>query len=592
MYQPGAPTQPPSFSEPQVPPEGQRRRALIGSLAGGAGILVLAGVGYLALVLTVGDQAAQGTTVAGVDVGGLGRDEVEQRLSDELGPRADRTLRAQVGDHSHDVRPDEAGLSFDLAATVEAVHPGRTYHPVELITGLFGGGEPVEPVVEVDQAALDKTLHAIGGKVEQRPREGGISFENATPKATMPTAGEGLDHDAATGALRDALLAPSDQVELPTTVVQPEITEAEIDRAMSEFAEPAMSGPLTLKIGDGEVSARPGQIASALKLVDDGGKLVPELDGNKLIDRMSGELDGVLTEPEDATIEIGDDGPVVVPGERGTKVSPDELSTAVLAALPETGEARVADVPVTKADPKLTTKDAEKLGVKEVVGEFTTYFPHAEYRNTNIGRAAELINGTLIKPGGTYSMNDTVGERTEANGFTTGLVIKGGRLREELGGGVSQVATTTYNAAFFAGMEDTEHQPHGFYISRYPVGREATVYWGSLDLRWTNTTPYGVYVQAFRNESTPYNEGSVTVRLWSTKYYDVEEKTSDPYNIVEPETIHDDEPGCVEQPDGVAGFDVDVTRWIYRNGELVDEETDHVTYAPEDEIICEEPKKD
>lgn len=137
----------------------------------------------------------------------------------------------------------------------------------------------------------------------------------------------------------------------------------------------------------------------------------------------------------------------------------------------------------------MTTKAVQQLGVKQVVGEFTTTYPHADYRNTNIGRAAELIDGTLIKPGGTFSLNGLVGERTAANGFTEGFVIKGGRLREELGGGVSQVATTTYNAGFFAGMDDVEHRPHGFYIDRYPVGREATVYWAHSTCGGATTRP-------------------------------------------------------------------------------------------------------
>ena len=119
-----------------------------------------------------------------------------------------------------------------------------------------------------------------------------------------------------------------------------------------------------------------------------------------------------------------------------------------------------------------------------MTGQFTTYFPYLEYRNVNIGRAAELINGTVLKPGETFSLNGVVGERTRANGFTEGFIIQGGKFKKELGGGVSQSATTTYNAMFFAGLKDIEHQPHTLYIDRYPPGREATVAWPSLDLKF------------------------------------------------------------------------------------------------------------
>ena len=142
------------------------------------------------------------------------------------------------------------------------------------------------------------------------------------------------------------------------------------------------------------------------------------------------------------------------------------------------------------------TADARKLRIREQVSAFTTYFPHAAYRNTNIGRAAELVDGTILEPGETFSLNDTVGERTRANGFTKGFVIEDGVYKEDLGGGVSQMATTTFNAMFFAGLKDIEHKTHSFYIDRYPVGREATVAWGSVDLRFQNDTPYGVLITA------------------------------------------------------------------------------------------------
>ena len=138
----------------------------------------------------------------------------------------------------------------------------------------------------------------------------------------------------------------------------------------------------------------------------------------------------------------------------------------------------------------------------------------------NIGRAAELINNTVLKPGDTFSLNGIVGERTAKNGFVEGYIIQGGKFRKELGGGVSQSATTTYNAMFFAGLKDIQHQPHTLYIDRYPPGREATVAWPTLDLKFQNNTKYGVLVQAYVKKATPSTQGSITVKMWSTKTYD------------------------------------------------------------------------
>jgi vancomycin resistance protein YoaR len=204
---------------------------------------------------------------------------------------------------------------------------------------------------------------------------------------------------------------------------------------------------------------------------------------------------------------------------------------------------------------------------------------------TNIHRAADLMDNTLVLPGKVFSMNKEVGERTGARGFAQGYVISGGRLEVDFGGGVSQLATTTFNAAFFAGLEDVEHHPHSFYISRYPEGREATVAWGAKDLRFRNDTDTGIFV------TTSYTNSSVTVRIWGTKIYTVGTSRSGRYNIRPFQTIYNKKPAgtrpgdCVPQP-GVVGFTVDVTRTLSRGGTRVSSENLHTVYQPEARIIC------
>ena len=228
--------------------------------------------------------------------------------------------------------------------------------------------------------------------------------------------------------------------------------------------------------------------------------------------------------------------------------------------------------------------------VKEEVSSFTTYFPYAEYRNINLGRAAELIDGTVLKPGETFSLNDTTGERTAENGFTEGFIISNGVFREDFGGGVSQIATTAFNAAFFAGLEDVEHKPHSFYIDRYPVGREATVAWGAIDLRFRNDTDHGVLIKARVNPSTPGSQGSATVTMYSTKIWDIGTDRSERHNITQPETRYIDDDECVAN-EGYGGFDIDVYRYFRRPGksEVVRKETFSTTYTPSDTVICSPP---
>src|SRR3954471_12707372 len=121
-----------------------------------------------------------------------------------------------------------------------------------------------------------------------------------------------------------------------------------------------------------------------------------------------------------------------------------------------------------------------------VVGRFTTPYDCCPPRVTNIKRAARDLDGMTVPPGGRFSLNEALGERTLENGYVAAPSISGGELVDSGGGGISQVSTTLYNAAFFAGLRLVAHTPHSFYISRYPMGREATVSWGGPELVFQN----------------------------------------------------------------------------------------------------------
>jgi vancomycin resistance protein YoaR len=155
---------------------------------------------------------------------------------------------------------------------------------------------------------------------------------------------------------------------------------------------------------------------------------------------------------------------------------------------------------------------AETLGIVEPVGSFTTNFPAGQSRATNIIRVAEILRGTVIEPGATFSVNETTGPRGIAEGFVEGGIIVNGKVVNGVGGGISQFATTLFNAAFFAGLDIPDYMMHTLYISRYPYGREATLAWPSVDLKVTNNTPFGVLVWP------TWTDDSITVTLYSTPW--------------------------------------------------------------------------
>jgi len=566
----------------ETAPDGSRRRRLL--LVVGAAVVGLLLLGYGAAYAAVGGELARGATVLGVPVGGLTPAEAEELLAAELPEVVGEPISVTVDDESFELVPAEAGLSVDVPATVGDV-PGASASPVSLIRALLGAGA-VEPVAAVDRPALVASLGAIAELSDREPVEGSVGFAEGEAVATDAANGRTLDVEAAADEVAEYFPLPDGPVALPVTEVEPTVTQAEVDRAMEEFAVPAMSAPVAVVAGDNRVELSAVEIGAALSMSpDEEGRLVPNLDAAALADSASDELAALGQDARDASIQIGANGPVVVPAQEGQGVEGEELTSGVLDVLTLSGDERTVTVTLTTVEPQLTTAGAQDLGVRQVVSEFTTQFPHADYRNVNIGRAAELIDNTLVLPGETFSLNETVGERTEANGFTKGFIINEGRLVEDLGGGVSQVATTTYNAGFFGGMEDVEHKPHSLYFSRYPMGREATVAWPSLDMAFKNNTPHGVVVDTSFRPSSSGRQGSLTVRLWSTKYWTVTETTGNPTNFTEPGTVYDTSPDCSPQA-GIRGFDVVVTRTLTRPGAEPLTEEYFTRYKAGDDVVC------
>jgi vancomycin resistance protein YoaR len=234
---------------------------------------------------------------------------------------------------------------------------------------------------------------------------------------------------------------------------------------------------------------------------------------------------------------------------------------------------------VIPAAPKVTTAAAAGWGITAPISTFTTQFPVNPPRTTNIKIAVATLNGTVIRPGGQFSLNGTLGKRTPAKGYQQAPVIYGGRLVSDYGGGVSQVSTTTFNAAFFAGVRIDQHLAHSFYIARYPEGREATVSWPDVDQKWTNDTGAGILIQATTNGS------DLAVTLWGTKKWNIEAVKGPRRNVVKPKVVIDAKAACVPQLP-TPGFDVTVTQVFKKNGAQVRTVGFNTHYIPEDTVKC------
>jgi vancomycin resistance protein YoaR len=578
---------------PALQPKPPRRRPRYGLVTGivvGA-LLVIVGSVYAIGYVMAGDRLPKKAVVAGVPVGGLTPDAAVAKLSEELGPKAAEPIKLTASGRSAQLKPADAGLRIDYEKSIAAAGGGRSLDPRQIVNVLTGGSA-TEAVIVVDEAKLTKATAALAAKWDRKAADALLSYSGATIKRKPAVTGFTLNRDAAATAIRGAFLVTTGPVTLRGEIHEPKITTEEVDKVIEDFAKRAVSAPINVKAGDyGTFAVSPAMIGKSITFEPQGGTLVPKLDAKRLLSNADNAVATVdFPKPKDATVRLVNGRPRVIPAVNGMRLTAEELAKAVGPALTKAGADRTVSVKLSPAKAKFTTQAARNLGIQQVTGQFTTHFPYLPYRNVNIGRAAELINGTLLKPGEIFSLNGIIGERTTANGFTEGYIIEGGKFRKELGGGVSQSATTTFNAMFFAGLKDIEHQPHTLYIDRYPAGREATVAWPSLDLKFQNDTNYGVLVQAWRVPGSPGQQGSITVRMWSTKVYDKVVATKPvKSNFTTGRDIKDDSKDC-EPMEPVPGFDVSFQRLFYKDGAIVKRENFQWRYAPTDKVTCV-PKK-
>lgn len=195
---------------------------------------------------------------------------------------------------------------------------------------------------------------------------------------------------------------------------------------------------------------------------------------------------------------------VIHPGRSGQSV---DMTTAAAAIRNAVAAGRQAvTLEVTVVVPRIST--AALNGIDQLIGSFTTYHACCEPRVTNIQRIAEFVDGTVVLPGTTFSLNQASGRRTAANGFVAAPAIADGELVQQVGGGVSQFSTTLFNATWFSGLTTLKHQPHSKYISRYPPGREATLDYDTIDQVFKNDTSVPVVIR------TTTTDTSMTVALY------------------------------------------------------------------------------
>jgi vancomycin resistance protein YoaR len=497
------------------------RRIAITVFSSVAGLfLVLLGAWAIDSAMHSG-QVVRNVTLGDENVGGSTETELALTVGAIAERTAERPVVVETPNGSLEIPAGDVGLSLDEATTVDQVlDTGRDrsvlIQPFVWLGSIFSPHR-VEPTYRADRSLAETAIAELAGANLTPPVEPTIVFEDDEIVALPGQDGIQLDPsplgDLLTTAARsdDPIVVSLDTVPLP-----PIYSDANIQAVAAEATALAEQG-LTVVVGGRATPLKTTTLKSWMRAspAPDGNQLVLRIDAETVESDVLAAVGSVGETPRQLTWDVSGGGVSYTEGSPGTTCCAEDSADRIVDAL-RAGQNQV-ELELTVREPDHDAAWAESMQITQEVSTFTT--PHAccESRVRNIQRIADIVRGAVIPPGETFSVNGYVGQRTAAKGFVEAGVIYNGVFTNDIGGGVSQFATTLFNAAFFAGLELPEYQAHTIYISRYPYGREATLSFPSPDLKVRNNTPFGILIWP------TYTDTSVTVTLYSTPWISAEQ---------------------------------------------------------------------
>lgn len=539
-----------------------------------------------------------GVSIAGHNVGRLTETEAVTQLQELVETAMAEPLVLVRDDYRWPVLPTDLGARIDVEATVkEAVEVTRTGNIFKRIAAgmsLYFKKVDIPLTGSVDQERMDKIIALVAEKLDRPPVNAGLKFEGDQITVVQSKDGLVVDRAALRQQLHDILLSlHATDVPIPMVVAEPNVKSSDTTGAV-ELARSMVSAPITLRHGSASWTMSIETIKLSLDCTvagtGDSEHLVPYVSPDKAADFFAPIAEAVKVAPKRATWETDGQTATLIPAVPGKALDAVGTAQAITKAASSRSN-RVAEVVVKETVPERTTEQAKAMGIEKAIGSYTTEFTGSENRISNIQRAAALINGTLVGPGAVFSFNETVGQRTEARGFKTAPVIKeGGKVEDDLGGGICQVATTLFNAAFFAGLEIVQRENHLLYIDHYPMGRDATVSWGYPDLKFRNDTDHWILIKSYADND------SVTFVIYGTPDgRKVTYTTSDWYDIVKQTEKKEKSDelfvGETKVKDyGQDGRSCHVTRIVTRNGETLRKDTFYSIYPMVPKVVLEGTK--
>ena len=489
-------------------------------------VIVVAGVVVAALIVGwqvyeagQDSEIREGAVVRGVDIGGLEPEEAVTALEPVVQEVAETTIDLQFPDidlqflgHTITVTADELGISLDSERILAEADnpPPPVVRPAAWLFDLFASRD-VSPSVTTDLGTLADTVAPYTDP--ETPR---IQFIDGAFQPILHIDVPVPDMELLARRLEDAVLNNMGgrvAVEVPIRGMEPaDPIAVALAAALATKANEITEGGVQLQLEGTTETFAISEQALRQFIVLEGEQHDTHLALNpRIADTLASLFVGIGGDGLPATIGLDDAGAVTISaGEPGFKCCDASAASVLLAGMID--DEPVITLPAAPAPHPQGREWAESLGIFQVVGEFTTRFTPGQDRIINIARISELTRGAIIEPGQRFSVNGFVGPRTTAQGFVPAKMILDGVFVDSVGGGISQYATTLFNAAFFAGLDFIDYQSHTIYLSRYPYGREATVSYPAPDLVLENNTPYGVMLWPTTNDD------SITVRLYSTPW--------------------------------------------------------------------------
>lgn len=557
-----------------------------------------------------------GVAVDGVDVSGFAAPVLDAFLRQQYVVAERRAIRVRVGKATFRLSGADLGLAPEMDLSNQVMAAGRSGNILGQIgwrVGRWLAPQEFTTRFRVDESKVEEHLKKFENSSLTTPTEGGVRFVAGKVEVTYPAEGETIERSVALGLLRDVINGDASEVMLPTVKWSPSTTPAGVEDAKRRFSA-AVREPVEMfvRFPETEVGAAKVDGESEAEQQERIEMVAPTLFAPALLTRPAKDAPGKLelvfdvAELDKGLVEVRKrwERPAVnaqfVPDHHNRlKIEPSKAqwllpSEPAAAALLEgilSDERRGVWMLTVGEQPKVTTELAHQLNIKQLVSTFTTFHPCCKPRVENIHRIADLINGTVVLPGETYSVNTTLGQRTASNGFTMAPTIVKGEMDDTVGGGISQFATTLFNAVLRGGYEIIERQPHSIYFNRYPMGHEATLSFPKPDLIFRNDTQSGMVIK------TSYNATSIKVMIFGDNNGRVvTTDVSKPFDTIEPKVEYVADPELPPDEEKVEekgdyGFTVYASRTVREKDGTERKETRKVIYNPRARRLIVHPCK-